>query len=189
MRCTVKETVDASRLDRGVLRAKQTAPGFYLTAQQGFEKWKANPIQVKIRDVRTVEEYLLLGHREMAWNVALALQTYYWDKSGSNLSTQPNPEFLTPVKRTFNLSGTLIVMCRSGGRSAKVVDLLAAAGFNNVYNIIDGMEGDVVDEAESVYRGKRLRNGWKNSGLPWTYHSDPKKMRLPATAAERDSRS
>lgn len=33
-------------------------------------------------------------------------------------------------------------MCRSGGRSAAAVNLLAGAGFTNVYNITDGMEGD-----------------------------------------------
>jgi hypothetical protein len=27
--------------------------------------------------------------------------------------------------------------------------------------------------------GKRMKNGWKNSGLPWTYKINPEKMRLP----------
>ena len=49
------------------------------------------------------------------------------------------------------------------------VNALAKAGFTNVYNIIDGMEGDMVDDPESTYFGKRMKNGWKNSGLPWTY--------------------
>ena len=43
------------------------------------------------------------------------------------------------------------------------------AGFENVYNIIDGMEGDLVKDPGSVYDGKRMMNGWKNTGLPWTY--------------------
>ena len=64
-------------------------------------------------------------------------------------------------------------MCRSGGRSALAVNQLAKAGFVNVYNIIDGMEGDNVDDPGSVYHGKRMRNGWKNSGLPWTYDLSP----------------
>jgi rhodanese-related sulfurtransferase len=64
-------------------------------------------------------------------------------------------------------------MCRSGGRSALAVNQLAKAGFVNVYNIIDGMEGDNVDDPGSVYHRKRMRNGWKNSGLPWTYDLSP----------------
>ena len=74
---------------------------------------------------------------------------------------------------------TLMVMCRSGGRSAIAVNLLAQAGFRNVYQIIDGMEGDSVDDPDSVFQGQRLVNGWKNSGLPWTYKIDPARLVLP----------
>ena len=76
-------------------------------------------------------------------------------------------------------SDTLLVMCRSGGRSALAVELLTRAGFSNVYNISDGMEGDLVTDTNSVFRGQRMVNGWKNSGLPWTYDVDPKRMVLP----------
>lgn len=41
------------------------------------------------------------------------------------------------------------------------------------------MEGDLVDDPNSVFFGKRMKNGWKNSGLPWTYDVNPKQMRLP----------
>ena len=64
-------------------------------------------------------------------------------------------------------------MCRSGVRSAMSVNMLAQAGYQNVYNIFDGMEGDMVDDPESAYHGKRMRNGWKNAGLPWAYDLDP----------------
>jgi rhodanese-related sulfurtransferase len=69
-------------------------------------------------------------------------------------------------------------MCRSGGRSAKAVDLLAAAGYTRVYNVIDGVEGDKVNDPASAYFGKRMVNGWKNRGLPWTYDVDPGKVLL-----------
>lgn len=58
------------------------------------------------------------------------------------------------------------------------VNRLAEAGFSNVYQIIDGFEGDPVKDPESVYNGQRLRNGWKNSGIPWTYQPDPERMRF-----------
>jgi len=48
-------------------------------------------------------------------------------------------------------------------------DVLAKAGFKSVYNIINGLEGDRVDDPGSVHHGKRMRNGLKICGLPWTY--------------------
>jgi hypothetical protein len=39
-------------------------------------------------------------------------------------------------------------MCRFGGRSAVAVNLLAEADFTHVYNITDGMEGDMVDDSK-----------------------------------------
>jgi hypothetical protein len=38
------------------------------------------------------------------------------------------------------------------------------------------MEGNKVDDPKSVYRGRRMRNGWKNSGRPWTYEINPELM-------------
>ena len=70
-------------------------------------------------------------------------------------------------------------MCRSGGRSAIAVNLLAQAGFRNVWNIVDGMEGDTVDDVESIFHGQRVKNGWKNSRAPWTYKPSPERMVLP----------
>ena len=44
--------------------------------------------------------------------------------------------------------------------------------------LVDGVEGDKVSDPDSVFVGKRMKNGWKNSGLPWTYDLDPKLMYL-----------
>ncbi len=59
---------------------------------------------------------------------------------------------------------------------------LANAGFKNVYNITNGMEGDKVTDPGSVFKGQPLVNGWKNSGVPWTYSIDPDRMVLPAAS-------
>ena len=50
-------------------KEKQTTLGLYVTAKEAYEKWKAEPEKVKIFDVRTTEEYLFIGHAEMAWNI------------------------------------------------------------------------------------------------------------------------
>jgi rhodanese-related sulfurtransferase len=74
---------------------------------------------------------------------------------------------------------TLMLMCRSGGRSAIGVNFLAKAGFTHVYNTTDGMEGDEVDDPGSVFHGMRLGNGWKIAGCPWTCKLTPDRMLLP----------
>lgn len=166
---------------RTVPKEKQTVLGLYATATEAYEKWKADPKNVKVLDVRTVEECLFVGHPTMAWLIPAKLQTYQWDAK-KKLPMIANPDFLPQVKEIAKPTDALLVMCRSGGRSAQAVNLLAEAGFKNAYSIIDGMEGDVVDDADSVFKGKRMKNGWKNSGLPWTCDLDPEKMRLPAAA-------
>ena len=164
--------------------AKQTSLGLYVTAREAYEKWRIDPENILVLDVRTTEEYLYVGHAPMAWNVPLASQTYHWDAEKQYFGFQPNPEFIAQVKELASASDTILVMCRSGGRSAMAVNGLAAAGFTNVYQIVDGMEGDAVKDPDSVFLGQRLKNGWKNSGLPWTYKPDPEKMRFASKGAE-----
>ena len=159
---------------------KETTLGLYVTAQEAYEKWKMSPERVKILDVRFPEEYVFVGHAEMAWNIPVAFISYEPKDEKTPCSLKPNPGFVTEVKEWARLNETILVMCRSGGRGAMAVNLLAKAGFENVYNIIDGMEGDLVDDSDSVYFGKRMKNGWKNSGLPWTYDVNPDQMRLPS---------
>ncbi len=89
---------------------------------------------------------------------------------------KPNPEFLTKVKDTYQSGDIILITCRCGGRSAFAVNQLAKAGFSNAYNITDGFEGDKVGDTNSVFFGERMVNGWKNSGLPYTYSIDPKLM-------------
>jgi rhodanese-related sulfurtransferase len=157
---------------------KQTSLGLYLAAKDAYEKWKGSPETVKIIDVRTTEEYLFVGHAEMAWNIPSMLQCYEWDEN-RKLPMKPNPDFVSQVKEVAKPSDTLLVMCRSGGRSALAVNRLAEAGFRNVYNITDGMEGDAVDDPTSVFHNKRMKNGWKNSALPWSYDLVPERMLFP----------
>jgi rhodanese-related sulfurtransferase len=162
-------------------KEKQTTLGLYVTAKEAYEKWKANPGEVKILDVRTPEEYIFVGHPAMAWNIPLSLQTYQWDAEKKHFAMKSNPDFLKQVKEVFQTDDIILVTCRSGNRSATAVNQLAAAGFKNVYSITDGMEGDVVNDPESVFTGMRLKNGWKNSGIPYIYKIDPKLMLIPDT--------
>jgi rhodanese-related sulfurtransferase len=171
--------VGASADTGAVPAGKQTTLGLYVTAREAYEKWKAAPDKVLILDVRTPEEYMFVGHADMAWNIPVAAQSYKWDAERGQFPMKPLPDFVARVQKIAKPGDTVLVMCRSGGRSAHAVNLLAAAGYTNVYNIIDGAEGDAVKDPNSVYNGQRLVNGWKNSGVPWTYHIDPERMLLP----------
>ena len=118
-------------------KGKQTVLGLYVTAKEAYEKWQADPEKVKILDVRTPEEYIFVGHAEMAWNIPLAFQTYQWDATKGYFAVKPNPDFIALVKDQFTPEDTLLITCRSGGRSAMAVNLLAENGFKHAYNIVD----------------------------------------------------
>jgi rhodanese-related sulfurtransferase len=160
-------------------KGKQTVLGLYVTANEAYEQWQAAPDKVKIIDVRTPEELLFVGHPTMAWKIPIAIQSYQWDAAKGQYPMALAADFVARVGEIVQPDDTLMVMCRSGGRSAMAVNQLAAAGFKHVYNIIDGMEGDTVDDPRSVFLGQHLLNGWKNSGCAWTYQLTPDRMLLP----------
>ena len=91
-----------------------------------------------------------------------------------------NQEFVDQVRERFDPGETLLLMCRSGGRSAMAVNLLAQAGYTDAWNITDAMEGDLVKDPEGP--------DWKNSNLPWTYQVDPERVRLPGGSRVSNTR-
>jgi signal recognition particle GTPase len=94
---------------------------------------------------------------------------------------KPLLDFVSRVQTIAKPDETLMVMCRSGGRSAIAANFLAKAGFNQVYNIIDGMEGDANADSDIVAQAQPLKDGWKNSGCPWTKKLTPERLVLPKT--------
>ena len=164
-----------------VPESNKTSLGLYVTPQEAYAMWQADPEQVHILDVRTFEEYTFVGHLEMARNVPLLFPKY--DPKGPAIPGRPpgcygelNPDFVPSVEEIYEPTDTILVYCATGGRGAMAVNALAAAGFMNIYNIITGLEGDRVDDPGSVYHGKHMRNGWKNAGLPWGYGFHPDLM-------------
>jgi hypothetical protein len=102
-----------------------------------------------------------------------------WDEAKMASPMKLLPDFTARVNKVAKPGDTILAMCRSGGRSAIAVNLLAEAGYKHVYNIVDGMEGDAIEDAQSLFAGQRLRNGRKNSGCPWTYKVTNERMVLP----------
>jgi len=160
-------------------KSKQTALGLYLTAEEAFSKWHVDSEKVFVLDVRTPEEYIFVGHAPMARNIPVRVLNQELTAKKRRPVMELNPDFVSQVRKDYKATDTILIMCRSGGRSALAVNLLAEAGFRKVYNIIDGFEGDAVKDPQSYYNGKRVKNGWKNSGAPWTYKLEPNLMYQP----------
>ena len=159
-------------------KAKQTVLGLYVTAKEAYEKWLAEPDKVKIIDIRTPEEYLFVGHPTMAWKIP-GRPDLRMGRGEEEVPDEAATRFRLPGQQVAKPDDTLLVMCRAGGRGAMAINMLAQAGFKQVYNIVDGVEGDPVDDPGSVFHGMPMRNGWKNSGCPWTYKPTPERMVLP----------
>ena len=147
-------------------KRKHTASGKYVTSRQAYEMWKADPGRVKILDCRTREEYVTSGHPTMAYSIPSHLRT----RSGG---LRDNPEFEARVRQRFSPTDIILVICRAGYRSAEAVNRLSDAGFRNVYNVVDGFEGDGNRDAARSADGRRPASGWKSSGAPWTYDVNP----------------
>lgn len=159
---------------------KQTVLGLYVTAKEAYEMWLADKNKIKILDVRTPEEYVFVGHAPMAQNIPFQLFNYKMAVRNKGPLMRANPNFMAEVGRKYKPSDTILVICRSGNRSAAAVNVMASAGFKIAYSITDGFEGDRVKDPSSPFYGKRFKNGWRNSDIPWTDKLNPQLIWIPS---------
>ena len=126
-----------------------------------------------IVDIRTPQEYQLIGHVPGTYNIPVAFWGK-WDDLKKAFGWDPNPDFVKLFASVFpDKNAAYILMCRSGHRSAKTVKTLQQAGYANLYQMWDGFEGLAVTDKASPNFGKKMVDGWKNRNLPWTYDMDP----------------
>ena len=147
--------------------------GGNVTPSQACEMVQKDPAHTFIVDTRTRAEYQLIGHPVGAINIPKAFWTEKLGEKGYTLVD--NPDFSKDLLARFNpATDKLVFMCRSGKRSCLSCQAAIDAGWDtkNVCNMLGGFEGDKLKNANSVYDGKRILGGWKNEGLPWTYHID-----------------
>ena len=57
---------------------------------------------------------------------------------------------------------TVLLLCRSGVRSHHAARVAHDAGFDNVFNVLEGFEGQ---RNHAYQRG--FVDGWRSHGLPW----------------------
>jgi rhodanese-related sulfurtransferase len=149
--------------------------------------WEADPEGVTILDVRSFEEYVFAGHPPMARNVPLAFLKYERPSDApqkpatpgvlpAGFSIEPNTGFMAAVRETCDPSDMILVLCGSGGRAARAVDMLAQAGYTKVFNIVNGFEGELITDPTSPDFSKNKANGWNDVGLPWGRKINPDLM-------------
>jgi rhodanese-related sulfurtransferase len=164
-----------------VPKDKQTKLGKYLSAKEAYAVVTTERSKVLFVDVRTRGEVQFVGYpNDIDGHVPLVEMSQFgeWDSKNSRFKLEPNAIFSASVealllKKGLTKADKVILICRSGDRSRQGVDLLADAGFTNVWNQVEGFEGDSSPE------GRRTVNGWKNDGLPWTYKLEQSKMAAP----------
>ncbi len=131
-----------------------------LAPPQAWELLENRP-EATLLDVRSTVEYEYVGHPIGAVHVPIK-DSPYWEL---------NPQFASDVRTALRSKAEkfgsleklpILSICRSGKRSALAAELLEKDGFQEVYNVIEGFEGD--------RDGKDHRNtinGWRFHNLPW----------------------
>jgi len=133
-------------------------------------------------DVRDPIEIMFTGFTDVVdINIPFKLSNpKNWHKKKPVFEMVINQDFESLIEkalkdRGLDKSAPIIIMCRSGGtRGAPATKLLENKGYKNVYVVTDGFEGGKVKKGDK--KGWRLKNGWKNSGLPWSYKLNKDKM-------------
>jgi rhodanese-related sulfurtransferase len=105
-----------------------------------------------IVDVRSAEERKFVGHVPGVAHVAWA--------SGTSLNR--NPRFVRELESKVRKDEPVLLLCRSGKRSALAAGAATKAGFAKVFNILEGFEGEL-NGAQQRGTG----DGWRFRGLPW----------------------
>ena len=103
-------------------------------------------------DVRTNEERKFVGYVEDTIHIPWATGT----------ALNRNPRFAKELENKVGKDKIILLLCRSGKRSAAAANVAFNAGFENIYNIEQGFEGDL---DENNHRG--AFNGWRFHDLPW----------------------
>ncbi|MCU4639597.1 rhodanese-like domain-containing protein [Acinetobacter courvalinii] len=103
-------------------------------------------------DVRTNEERKFVGYVPESVHVAWATGT----------SFNRNPRFLKELDSKVGKDKNILLLCRSGKRSALAATAAFSAGFAQVYNVLEGFEGDLNEQQQ-----RNQSNGWRIHQLPW----------------------
>jgi rhodanese-related sulfurtransferase len=131
-----------------------------LTPQQAWQLVEDDPRAILV-DIRSSMEFLFVGHAKGAVHVP------WIDEPDWTI----NPDFVTDIRKLL-LGGAIctedegcapvILICRSGKRSLEAGHVLMDAGFNRIFHVGEGFEGDLDENHHRSTQG-----GWRFHDLPW----------------------
>jgi rhodanese-related sulfurtransferase len=108
--------------------------------------------KAQLVDVRSAEERKFVGHVPNSLHVPWA--------TGTSLTR--NPRFARELETKASKDSVILLLCRSGKRSVLAAEVAAKAGFTQVFNVLEGFEGEI---DEHQHRGGA--DGWRFHQLPW----------------------
>ena len=108
--------------------------------------------QALLVDVRSAEERKFVGHIPNSLHVPWA--------TGTALTR--NPRFVRELEAKTGKNIPVLLLCRSGKRSALAAEAATKAGHTLVFNVLEGFEGEITPQG---HRG--TQDGWRFQGLPW----------------------
>lgn len=131
-----------------------------LTPQRAWQMLQDSPRAVLI-DVRSNMEFLFIGHPKGAINIPW-IDEPHW-KINPHFATEVRKVLLGGLSHLENVgSAPVLLICRSGKRSLEAGRALIEEEFTDVYNILEGFEGELDDSHHRSTIG-----GWRFADLPW----------------------
>lgn len=152
MSAVIEETITDPVLEQA--RSRAVAQGLrYAGAVPPVQAWHlAQSGNAVLVDVRSAEERKFVGHIPGVLHVAWA--------TGTSLTR--NPRFERELEAKLGKDRAILLLCRSGKRSALAAEALSRLGFRHVFNVEEGFEGDLNERQQRGSLG-----GWRRHGLPW----------------------
>ncbi|MBS0234967.1 MAG: rhodanese-like domain-containing protein [Proteobacteria bacterium] len=130
-----------------------------------LETWKrleGDPAAVLV-DVRTRAEWTFVGVPDLS-KIGRGVMLVEWQTFPDG---RVAPDFSERLRAAFAEKGVeatteIFFICRSGGRSRMAAEAMAAAGYCNCRNVMEGFEGPLDARHHRSHVG-----GWKFAGLDW----------------------
>lgn len=165
--------------DKPSNKKKQTSLDLYLTPAEAHEMKTKGGDKVLFIDTRTPAELEFTGYpKGVDRNIPLENRDFTtFDPKKHRFAKVMNKDFVSDVNKLVKEKGLdkdtkIILICRSGSRSAKAVNMLAKEGYTHAYTVTTGFQGG----KNKADHKKRNKEGWKHDNLPWTWKLTPEVM-------------
>ncbi len=161
---------------------QQSSWGLYVDSKEVAAMKQKLGEKMLLVDVRDPVEIMFTGFSDVV-DINIPFKTAdrsEWHKKKPVFNMKTNTHFEQDLAAALKARGLtkdapIAIMCRSGGtRGAPATKLLEDKGYTNIYVVTDGFEGGTLKEGEK--KNWRLKDGWKNTGLPWSYKLNKEKM-------------